>query len=196
MSIRPDATDGPLLYLPAGAAPTPTTSVLVRGSAATAALIRARWPQSSPTDEPTIESLSTILARSGGGYRTGRDILAVVAALALAVSVVGTAGAVAFQLRRRRRETAVRLVLGATRAGLLAHHLVTTLAPVLTGVLVGAGVALALRLAWRPADAGFVGALRDTAWPGLVVTIVSALAAAIAVIRALQSASLTALRED
>lgn len=196
VSIRPDATDGPLLYLPAGAAPTPATSVLVRGGAATAALVRARWPQSSPTGDPAIESLSTILARSGGGYRTGRDILALVAALALGVSVVGTAGAVAFQLRRRRRETAVRLVLGATRVGLLAHHLVTTLTPVLTGVLLGAGVALLLGLAWRPTDAGFVGALRDTAWPGLVVTVVSALAAAIAAIRALKAASLTALRED
>lgn len=90
----------------------------------------------------------------------------------------------------------MRLVLGATRAGLLAHHLVTTLTPILTGVLVGAGVALVLGLVLRPADAGFVGALRDTAWSGLVVTVVSALAAAISAMRAFQSASLTALRED
>lgn len=196
VSLRPDATDGPLVYLPPSISPTPAMSVLVRGNAGTLPRVRSQRAPSSPLGEPMIEPLSAILARSGDGYRTARQVLVIVSALALAVSCVGIAGAVAFQVRRRRRETVLRLALGASGAGLLVHHLSTTLRPVLIGVCVGAAVSLVLGLAWRPAFVGLVSMLGEVAWPGLVVTGVSVLAAAIAATRALTSASLAALREE
>lgn len=196
VSLRPDVIDGPLLYVPVGASHTPDMSVLARGPAVTPALARTLLPSTRHDVDLTIDSLSVVLARSGGAFRTGRDVLAAAASLALTLAVVGTAGAVAFQLRRRRRETAVRLALGATRSRLVVQQLRGTAGVVVVGVSAGAALSAVLAVGLRATHIGDAFAATGQVWPVLIVGMAAALSACLASLVAVNAAVWTELRQE
>ena len=70
------------------------------------------------------------------------QIVGVFAALALLIAVVGTYGLLSYTVTNRRREIGIRLALGASRAGVLAHILRWGLALVLAGTVLGVAAAI------------------------------------------------------
>jgi predicted permease len=76
--------------------------------------------------------------------RMGAILLSVFGLLALVLSVVGVAGAVAYAISRRRREIAVRVALGATDNSILRQQVASMVTPVAAGLLAGTAAALSL----------------------------------------------------
>jgi ABC-type antimicrobial peptide transport system permease subunit len=99
------------------------------------------------------------------------------AALAVAVAAIGVYAVAGLEAARRRRELAIRLALGATRAGLQASMIGRTVRPVVVGVIVGlvAAWATLAALPWHLAElsTGFSTAAAAAAL-GMIVTAVSA----------------------
>jgi predicted permease len=69
--------------------------------------------------------------------RMGVGLLSVFGLLALGLASIGLYGILAYTVHLRKREIAVRMALGATRAGVLGLVLLEGLSLVLTGVLIG-----------------------------------------------------------
>jgi putative ABC transport system permease protein len=91
-----------------------------------------------------VQTLETARAASLAAPRLTTVLLCAFAALALAVTVIGLGGVVAFGVVRRTREIGIRMALGADRGAILAAVLREGLAAVGTGLLVGAAAALLL----------------------------------------------------
>jgi putative ABC transport system permease protein len=91
-----------------------------------------------------VQTLETARSASLAAPRLTTLLLCAFAALALAVTVIGLGGVVAFGVVRRTREIGIRMALGADRGAILAAVLREGLAAVGTGLLVGAAAALLL----------------------------------------------------
>ncbi len=91
-----------------------------------------------------VQTLETARSASLAAPRLTTLLLCAFAALALAVTVIGLGGVVAFGVVRRTREIGIRMALGADRGTILAAVLREGLAAVGTGLLVGAAAALLL----------------------------------------------------
>ncbi len=91
-----------------------------------------------------VQTLDTARAASLAAPRLTTLLLCAFAALALAVTVIGLGGVIAFGVVRRTREIGIRMALGADRGAILAAVLREGLAAVGTGLLVGAAAALLL----------------------------------------------------
>jgi len=74
--------------------------------------------------------------------RMGVGLLSVFGLLALGLASIGLYGILAYTVHQRKREIAVRMALGASRAGVLGLFLHEGLSLVLTGVLIGFAAAL------------------------------------------------------
>jgi putative ABC transport system permease protein len=91
-----------------------------------------------------VQTLETARSAALAAPRLTTILLSVFAALALAVTVIGLGGVVAFGVVRRTREIGIRMALGADRGAILAAVLSEGLAAVGAGVAVGAAAALLL----------------------------------------------------
>ncbi|HEY6320082.1 MAG TPA: ABC transporter permease [Thermoanaerobaculia bacterium] len=91
-----------------------------------------------------VQTLETARSAALAAPRLTTVLLCAFAALALAVTVIGLGGVVAFGVVRRTREIGIRIALGADRGAILAAVLREGLAAVGTGLLVGAAAALLL----------------------------------------------------
>jgi putative ABC transport system permease protein len=91
-----------------------------------------------------VQTLETARAASLAAPRLTTILLSVFAALAVAVTMIGLGGVVAFGVARRTREIGIRLALGASRAGILAGVLREGMVAVGSGLAVGAAVSLLL----------------------------------------------------
>ena len=91
-----------------------------------------------------VQTLETARSASLAAPRLTTLLLCAFAALALAVTVIGLGGVVAFGVVRRTREIGIRMALGADRSAILTAVLREGLAAVGTGLLVGAVAALLL----------------------------------------------------
>ncbi len=196
-----DTADDPDLYLPWMAIPSSTVEFLVRTrerpeSAYTAIgeIVRAFDPDLVPY---RMESMSDALRSQTGTARSASVILVVFSLAALALSAVGVYGILSYLVRRRRREMAIRVAVGASRRTLVRMVVVRSLALVGLGTVLGlAGAAMAGRT--LSAFLYQVAAL-DLPTYAVTVSLVCMAALAATIIPALRAAGLdpqTALREE
>ena len=142
-----------------------------------AATVRDRVREVAPGIPLRLAPLAGALASSLLRPRVGAAAFSLIAGLALTVAVAGLAGLVAYDVRRRRRDTAIRVALGATRSAVLWH----VQGPALTAAAIGAVLGVFASLA---ASRLIEGLLFDTrpddplALAGVAVVLVVAVLAA------------------
>jgi len=196
-----DAAEDPDLYLPWMAIPSSTVEFLVRtrerpepAFTVIREAVRAFDPDLVPYD---LEPMTDVLRGQTGTARSASVVLVVFSLAALVLSAVGVYGTLSSLVRRRRREMAIRVAVGASRSTLVRMVVSRSLA------LVGLGTALGLTgaaLAGRTLSA-FLYQVAELDLPTYAVTVSLVCMAALAatIIPALRAAGLdpqTALREE
>ena len=153
-----DAAAGPQVYMPhAQFVPfwrdttVRSLSVVIRSdrdAGAVASAVRARVRELDPDlAVAQVRPMDAVLARSLAAERLQVQLLAVFAAIALVLAVVGTYGVLAYQITERTREFGVRMALGAKATDIVRMVVRQGMAPAVAGVLLGlAGAAAATRL--------------------------------------------------
>jgi predicted permease len=136
-----------MIYLPSGS----NGGFLVRSAttvAAVASVIRSAVSDVDPAASVEhIRSLGAVVDASAARERLTAIASTVLAIYAVVVASVGLYGLVAYGVAQRRRELAIRVVLGATRRSIQWLVLRRTLALVFVGIGAGAGMAMLL-LRW------------------------------------------------
>jgi predicted permease len=97
-------------------------------------------------ETPVIDvfSMNQIIANSLSPRRSNMFLLAAFAALALILTAVGIYSVLSYAVRRRVREIGIRMALGASHSDVLKMIVTDGLKPILLGVAIGLGAALAL----------------------------------------------------
>lgn len=97
-------------------------------------------------DLPVVDvmSMTDVIAQSVSPQRFNMLLLASFAALALILAAVGIYSVLSYTVRRRVREIGIRMALGATNTDVIRMVLADGLKPILVGVVLGFGAALAL----------------------------------------------------
>jgi predicted permease len=193
----------PTIYLPITQRPTPdsgTGTFEVRFAGASPAIVKAVKDAALATD-PRISLEFRLLSTQISGALMRERLVATLATffglLALVLASAGLYGVVAYTAARRRGEMAIRMALGATRAGVLSLILRDLASLLLVGIPLGLAAAWACARLVRsmlfglsPSDpATFAGA-------SLLLLAVAALAAFIPARRAARQDPLVALREE
>jgi putative ABC transport system permease protein len=165
-SLREES--GPEAYVVQAQAPWRTTNVVARTSGDPRALIPAVRREVGALD-PTLpvyaaRTLEEYLATSLAQPRFGAMLLAVFAVVALALTLLGLYGVMAYTVTQRTREIGVRIALGARTADVLGLVLGDGGRLALVGVAVGLALALAgaqvirsLLIGVGPADVATLG---------------------------------------
>jgi predicted permease len=96
-------------------------------------------PQQPVTQVRTLDQLRS---QQLGTPRVTATLLALFAAVALFITIVGISGTLALSVARRSKEIGIRMALGATRAHILSDVLRKGMGPVLAGMALGAAGAL------------------------------------------------------
>jgi len=99
--------------------------------------------------DPALASYAVItmqeqVNRSTSSQKAAVGLLSVLGGLALALAIVGLYGVMSYTVSQSRRELGLRMALGASPRDLLWHLVSRSLLLTISGVLLGAGVALAL----------------------------------------------------
>jgi predicted permease len=128
----------------------PITKLVVRAASTlgnTQLLVPAinRGLQKLDPEQPELEfeTMQQLVARSVANRRLLALVLAVLASLALILALVGTYGVMSFAVIERHREIGLRIALGASRGDILRLVLTRGLKLIVSGVLIGATLALA-----------------------------------------------------
>ena len=97
-------------------------------------------------DLPVVDvmSMNDVIAQSVSPQRFNMLLLASFAALALILAAVGIYSVLSYTVRRRVREIGIRMALGASNTDVIRMVLADGLKPILVGVVLGLGAALAL----------------------------------------------------
>jgi predicted permease len=162
-----------------------------------ASLLRAAVRRADATlPAPPIDRIETGLVATAAGPRFNLTLLAAFAAIALVLAVTGVSGLLAFNVAERRREIAVRLALGASRARVARQIVATGVALTLGGITLGVAGAMAatrglssLLYGVQPTDPlTFAGA-------GVVLLAAAVLACLVPARQAMRLDAITVLRE-
>ena len=94
-------------------------------------------------DVNDVRTIETLIGQSLFGASMGVGLLALFGVVALGLASLGLYGAMAFAVRQRRREIAVRIAVGARRHSVIGLVLRQGMAPVAAGVVVGGAGAAA-----------------------------------------------------
>jgi putative ABC transport system permease protein len=170
-----DAAVRPTLYYDLDQEPSSEMNVVLRTTAAPAALagelrsaVRALDVQ-IPLGE--VSTMGETVAASTVDRRLPMQLLALFAGLAVVLAAVGIYGVLAYTVRLRTREIGVRLALGARPAAVVRMILRSGLAYVLAGVVIGAAGALAASSVLRSLLFG-IGATDPATYVGVALLLV------------------------
>jgi predicted permease len=129
------------LYMPEEQVAASTMSILVHTTGDPLALASSveKEIQASDPDQPVyrVRTMTQVMAESVARRRLGATLLAVFAALAMLLSVLGIYGVIAFDVAQRTNEIGIRIALGAQRSSVMQLILSDGLRPVLMGILAG-----------------------------------------------------------
>jgi len=143
--VRQSDWTGPVddeIYLPymqrSGAAGLKALTFVVRASSSIEAVVRK-------FDVPISQfrTMDEVIAAKLWRSRVSTQLLSVFAAIALALAGAGIYGVISYSVRRRSQELGIRTALGATPMNIRLLILRDSLSPVLLGIVVGSGCALA-----------------------------------------------------
>jgi putative ABC transport system permease protein len=136
------------IYLPYAQLPWRECFLLVRSAARPAGLAEAVRREFRAIDPgialASLRSMSDQVSESLAPPRFHTILLGVFAALALTLAAVGVFGVISYSVGQRTREFAIRLALGAGRRDILCLVMGEGLLPVLTGVVLGLALSLAM----------------------------------------------------
>jgi putative ABC transport system permease protein len=191
----------PIVYMCSTVIAFPPLAFLVRTSGdpnAMVATVRAKLAEIQP--QRSMFDVAPLEQRLGDEYAQNRlrtILLAMFAGTALALTVLGVYGPLSYVVSLRRRETGLRLAVGAARRDIVTHFVRKALGVV--GVAVVAGVALCLALGRVLAGMLFGVSAADPSTLGAVVVLVVGVAALAAILPALRASRIDpmqALREE
>lgn len=146
---RLDAEPAPEVYLPFRQAPFLRRMTVMIRAAGDPMAVGAAARQALASIDPTqpvfeVQTLENALADTIAPRRFNLFLLAVFAAVALVLSVVGIYGVMSYAVQQRAHEIGVRMALGARRGEVLAMVARQGMVVALAGIAVGVGGALAL----------------------------------------------------
>jgi predicted permease len=172
-----DATE---IYYPASAENFPGMSILIRTAGAPEALsptIKAMAAGIDPKLFPTITPLKVGFLKSVGQVGQIATVVSTLGGIAIFLAVVGLLGLVTYAVSQRTKEIAIRLAVGAGRAEIFSVVLRRFSWPVLTGLLLGVGMAAGLSEVIRRGLYG-IGGLDPIAYVSATALLIAILAAA------------------
>jgi putative ABC transport system permease protein len=195
-----DQAPGPTVYFCSSAqAPTPYFLVRTQGDpAAIVQAVRLKLKELEPLR--AVYDIAPLETRIGAAFAQNRlrtTLLASFAATALAIACVGLYGTVSYAVGRRRRESALRLALGALRRDIVRQFLAQGLR--VAGIACACGLVLSVTLARALSGMLYGVSPLDPATLSSVVGIVlvvTTLAALIPAMRAAFTQPMRALREE
>jgi len=142
-----DRAPRPEFYVPLGHESWPLLNVVARGPASATVLqaaVRDAVRQVDPEQAfGRLQPLDELVDRSIADRRQAMELLAMVAGLALVLAITGIYGVLAHAVSSRTRELGIRMALGATTARVLGEVVQQAMLPVLGGLVLGLGAALA-----------------------------------------------------
>ncbi len=143
-----DSEGGPEIYLPLAYNPLQTAGLMVRTDGDPLRMVTAIRNQVVAVDRDqavsSIQTMDDVIEASVGQRRTALALLALFAATALMLAVVGIYGVIAYSVAQRGPEIAIRCALGAQRSDILWMIEGQGAGLALAGILVGAAGAVAL----------------------------------------------------
>jgi putative ABC transport system permease protein len=144
-----DEEDVPMFYTPHTQQPSyHTMRMVVRADAEPAALTRAVREQLSQMDREVPLSQVTTLTRAldatVAAPRMRASLLGLFAVLAMILAAIGVYGVVAYMVGQRTQEIGVRRALGANAAAVIGMLMREAMRPVMIGMVIGIGGAVAL----------------------------------------------------
>jgi putative ABC transport system permease protein len=195
-----DQAPGPTVYFCSSAqAPTPYFLVRTQGEpAAITQAVRLKLKDLEPLR--AVYDIAPLETRIGDAFAQNRlrtTLLALFAATALSIACVGLYGTVSYAVSRRRRESALRLALGALRRDIVRQFLAQGLR--VAGIACACGLVLSVTFARALSGMLYgVSPLDPATLSGVagIVLVVTTLAALIPATRAAFTQPMRALRED
>ncbi|MGH9373312.1 MAG: FtsX-like permease family protein, partial [Vicinamibacterales bacterium] len=146
-SVRYMQDDGPFFYGPLDIEQSNPPAMLIRVSSdpeAVATAIRNLVPLADPQMASTVVTLASIVEAEGERLQPVTMYGAFAGGLALLLALTGVYGVVSFSVTQRIREIGIRVALGAQRRDVLSIVLRSGAAPVVGGLVVGLGLAIAV----------------------------------------------------
>ncbi len=191
----------PLFYLSAYKHPWPEQTLLVRASGQPASISKSLREAIAQADPDMVvgqpRTLDDVVAGSTTARRDGLILMGVFAAFALVLAATGVYGVVAFVAATRGPEFGIRVALGAARADVVGLVLRQGLWLVVSGLLLGTGLCLALGRGIAGMLYG-ISATDPLVYAGSAAVLLAAGLAAIAIpaFRATQVDPVTVLRSE
>jgi putative ABC transport system permease protein len=148
------------LYLSADQTPQPVLTFILRSQGDPMSLAQSARQAVAAIDPgqavSNVNSLETLAQDSVAGQRTSTLVTAILGCLALLLASIGVYGVMAYSVSRREREFGIRMALGADRGSILKMLFAGVLRLSLAGMLIGAGLSLAMRQ-WIASEMGGSG---------------------------------------
>jgi putative ABC transport system permease protein len=192
------------IYMSADQSPQPVMSLILRTQGDPMALAGPARRAVASIDPgqavSNITSLQALEQDSIAGQRTSTMITAILGCLALLLASIGVYGVMAYSVSRREREFGIRMALGADRGSIVKILFAGMLRLALTGMVIGAALAVAMRAFMQSWIDSLLGANGSTPYAlvasALLLCAVAALATLIPARHAMYVEPMQALRTE